>query len=290
MTTTPITVLIVDDQTVIRERLQQQLIRAQGIVVVGEADSGEAALAYCDELQPDVVLMDVVMPGLDGFTITQIIRRKYPDTHVLIVADFEEMALIPIALRAGASGYLDRSASPAEMIEAIRATAVGLSILSPQAAAVFLRQQDSSAAHDSGHCSVTPGTHQTRAASHRAARDPHASEIERYCSLTHRERQVLSFVLQGFTSAEIGTRLFISPRTVEKHRANMMGKLRVRNQYELTRLAYNIGVMPVGDEDMSHHSPLDVEWPLSLVEDHPNGQAKKEHPLLLQLVKSKAAT
>lgn len=228
----PITVLVVNDQAAARASLRQCLAAAREIEVVGEADCGEAALERCDQLRPAVVLMSVILPGLDGLTVTQMIARRYPNTRVLVVAGFQDDSLIPIALRAGAAGYLDRGAAPAEVVEAVRAAAVGLSILSVRAAEAMARQCEP----------VSGGADQT------GGRSAHERDLEAFYALTHRERQVLRLVLLGYTSAEIGSRLFISPRTAEKHRANMMNKLGVRNQYDLTRLAYRVGALPAEDE------------------------------------------
>lgn len=258
---TTIKVLIVDGQATTRDSLRQHLTAVEDIEVVGEADCGETALEHCEQLRPDIVLMDVVMPGLDGLTVTQLMTSRFPDTRVLIVTALQQDALIPIALRAGATGYLDKTTSQSELIEAIRAAAIGLSILSAQAVEMFLRQQDGDAA-------ALPRPHHTaRADMALTAGQPairlEDNEIDLYYSLTYRERQVLRLVLLGYTSAEIGTRLYISPRTAEKHRANMMSKLNVRNQYELTRLAYRMGVMPA-EEDDTQAAALD-EQQLSLL-------------------------
>ena len=245
----PITVLVVNPRVAIRHHLRQQMAQTDEIKMVGEADCGEAALELCDFLNPDVVLMDVVMPGLDGMTITQILRSRFPATRVLIVSSTDDGALIPIALRAGATGYLHHDVNTDELIQAIRAAASGLSALSAEALEWLI------------HAPVSTGTRaHTSSPDTGNAASVHALDL--YFSLTHRERQVLNLVLSGYTSAEIGGMLYISPRTAEKHRANMMNKLEVRNQYELARLAYHIGVMPVGDEDVTHHPQpsVSVDW------------------------------
>lgn len=230
-----INVLVIDPQPVVRVSLKQQVCVAGDMQVVGEADSGASGLALCEQLAPNVVLMDIVMPGLDGLTVTQIISDRYPAVRVLIITRLQDDTLIPIALRAGAAGYLGKDVSGPELLEAIRAAAAGLSILSARAVQTILRQPERELtvqAADAAYTNVK-------------AEPP---KIDLYYSLTYRERQVLRLVLLGYTSAEIGSQLFISPRTAEKHRANMMSKLGVRNQYDLTRLAYRMGVMPL-DED-----------------------------------------
>jgi DNA-binding NarL/FixJ family response regulator len=236
VTSKMINVLIVDPQPLVRASLKQQVSAAGDMQVVGEADSGASGLVLCEQLTPDVVVMDILMPGLDGLTVTQIISDRCPAVRVLIVTGLQDDTLIPIALRAGAAGYLGKDVSSPELLEAIRAAAAGLSILSARAVQTILRQPERDLNAQAAHAAHTQGM----------AEPP---EIDLYYSLTYRERQVLRLVLLGYTSAEVGSQLFISPRTAEKHRANMMSKLSVRNQYDLTRLAYRMGVMPLDENE-----------------------------------------
>lgn len=254
---TRITVLIVNPHGAMRHQLRQQLSMADEIKVVGEADCGEAALELCDYLQPDVVLMDIIMPGLDGMTITQILRSRFPNTQVLLISGNTDGKLIPIALRAGAIGYLRQDVAAEELIQAVRAVATGLPTLSAEALEWLIQAP------------VSAGT-RPHAPAVESAPDAADHALDLYFSLTHRERQVLNLVLLGYTSAEIGTLLYISPRTAEKHRANMMSKLDVRNQYELARLAYHIGVMPATDEEVTRRvqQATSAEWARDLSSEH----------------------
>lgn len=223
--TFPIKLLIVNDQVLTRESLSKRLAASTELHIVGEADCGESALDLCAQLRPDIVLMGVALPGLDGLTVTQMIRLRFLSIRVLILTNQRDKLLVQIALHAGASGYLYEDIDADELIEAIRATAAGLSVFSPPAVAALAHQTDNAEALRQ------QVETDTDAASTTALQTSDADGIrDLFCSLTYRERQVLNLVLMGYTSAEIGSRLFISPRTAEKHRANMMNKLGARNQ------------------------------------------------------------
>lgn len=239
-TSDKIKVLVVQPEADVRDYLSHHLRLCSDLVVIGQVDCGEAALDICEHQVVDVVIMDVVLPGLDGLTVTQLLRARFPGIRVLIFTDVNESELIAVALRAGVSGYLHRGIGDQMLIEAVRATGRGLCILTEQNISHLLhRQTDKACQTPDGDPAITWVTGEIP-----------DYELDLYCSLTHRERQILRFVLLGYTSAEIGQKLYISPRTVEKHRANMMNKLGVRNQHELARMAYRMGVMPLEDPEL----------------------------------------
>lgn len=226
-----ISVLIVHPQAEIRQRLSQQLQSDGDLDVVAQVDCGETALELCRYRDIDVVILDVVMPGLDGLTVTHLLRDAHPAIHVVIVTDIQEPRLIQMAVDMGVSGYLDRATGSERLAQTVRAAAAGLYTFSEP----VVGQLVPPAANGAGTVPALP-TSQTE-----------AYMPDLYDSLTPREHQVMHLVLLGYTSSEIGRQLYISPRTAEKHRANMMGKLGVHNQMELARLAYQLGVMPLAD-------------------------------------------
>lgn len=237
-----IKVLIAQPEVEGRAHLRRKLTGVSDLVIVSEVDRGEAVLDACLDHAVDVVVMDLLLPGLDGLTVTQLLRARFPKVHVLIVTDVEDTDLASIALRAGATGYLRQDIAGQFLIDAVRAVARGLVTLVEQDIAALVSQQPtynlSSLWIDASTINLTDKTQ--------------ANALESYWSLTNRECQILNLVLMGYTSAEIGKKLYISPRTAEKHRANLMKKLEVHNQHELARFAYSIGLMPF--EELESHT------------------------------------
>jgi len=194
---TKIRVMIVDDHAVVRSGLGAFLSVIPDLELVGEAENGELAVVRCGHLQPDVILMDLMMPGVDGITATRLIREKHPQTQVIALTSFQEDELVKNAMKAGAIGYLMKNISAHELSAAIRAAHLGKMTLSPEAAQALVN----------------------------ASRQ--ASEAE---SLTEREQEVLRLMVDGMNNAEIADRLVVSLSTVKYHISNILMKLGVENR------------------------------------------------------------
>ena len=190
-------VMIVDDHAVVRSGLQTFLSIVPDFELVGEAEGGEEAVVRCGLLHPDVVLMDLVMPGTNGVQATQLIRQKYPCVQIIALTSFEEDSLVQDALRAGAIGYLMKTVTARELAAAIRAARQGKMTLSPEAAEALVRANTQSRAID---------------------------------ELTERERDVLKLMVDGLDNTEIGESLVVSLSTVKYHISNILAKLGVENR------------------------------------------------------------
>lgn len=210
----PIRVLLADDHTLFREGVRALLERAAGIVVVGEARDGREALELAERMLPDVVLMDVAMPGLDGLEATRQLARRAPRARVVVVSMREDREAIRELLQAGIAGYVVKGAASAELVRAVEVAGAGGCYLSPSVASQVVDEY----AHGKGN-----GTWR--------------AEPE----LTPREREVLQLVVQGLTTAEIARRLRISRKTVEVHRAHIGTKLQIRDVPGLVRYAIRRG-------------------------------------------------
>jgi DNA-binding NarL/FixJ family response regulator len=208
-------VVIVDDQTLLREGFRKLLELEPDIEVVGMAGDGESALALVDQLHtkqtlPDVVLMDIRMPRMDGITAIQSLKTRWPDTHIVILTTFDDDDLIYTGLRAGALGYLLKDCSAEQLINAVRAAARGEVLLQPHIAGkVFAALAQ-----------PTPPKPRPSAASAMAY-------VE---ELTERERDILKLVAQGASNREIGEALFITEGTVKNHMSNILSKLGLRDR------------------------------------------------------------
>jgi DNA-binding NarL/FixJ family response regulator len=212
-----IRVVLADDQTLLRGALALLVGSADDMVVVGEAGTGDEAVTLTTDLQPDVVLMDIRMPGTDGIEAT---RRIVADqasggSRVLILTTFETDTNVLRALRAGASGFLAKDTRPGALLAAIRTVAAGESLLSPGATAAVI----------------------TRALSR-----PDAPAPERLASLTERERQVLRLVAAGRSNQEIADELVVSPLTAKTHVARILAKMGARDRVHLVIAAYEAGL------------------------------------------------
>lgn len=208
-------VLIADDHAIVREGLQAILTVQPDVEVVGEAVDGEEAVAKTRELQPDVVLMDITMPGMNGLEATRQIKNGNPDMKILVLTMHEEEDYFYRILEAGASGYFVKGGSFKELLSALKAVGHGDVFIYPTMAKKLLNNYLEG---------VKSG-----------------QEVEKYRKLTDREREILRLVADGHTNQEIAETLFISPTTVQTHRAHMMAKLKLHNRAELIKYAIRQG-------------------------------------------------
>jgi len=201
----PIRVLIVDDHAVVRSGLAAFLLATDDLELVGEASSGEEAVRRCAQLKPDVVLMDLVMPQMDGAAATRAIREACPHVQVIALTSFKEDNLVQAALQAGAIGYLLKNVSADELANAIRAAKAGRPTLAPEAAQVLI---------------------------HSATKPPSPGH-----DLTDREREVLALLVEGLNNVEIADRLVVSRSTIKFHVSSIFSKLGVTSRTEAVALA-----------------------------------------------------
>ncbi len=214
MTDTPrIRVLIVDDHAVLRKGLRFFLGGFDDLELVGEAGAAEEAIELCAETEPDVVLMDMILPGMDGAEATRIIRQRWPQTQVIALTSFQEEDLIERALKAGAIGYLLKNVNADELAEAIRDAHAGHSTLAPEATEALIQ----------------------------ATRE--RSDQPDY-GLTEREREVLGLIAEGHSNAEIAEQLVISVATVKFHVSNILSKLGVDSRTEAVSVAWQQNLVP----------------------------------------------
>jgi two-component system response regulator NreC len=213
-----IRILLVDDHTIVREGLRALLSGREDMTVVGEASTGTQAVELATALEPDVVVMDLTLPGISGLDATELIAGRRPETRVLVLSMHDGEEFVRPAIRAGASGYLVKGSGLGDLVAAIRAVAAGQAFFSPAAAKVLLTDAKAKGpAADGG---------------------PPGLEV-----LTAREQQVLRLVALGRTSQDIADELGISVKTVEGHRANLMAKLGLRDLPALVRLAIRTGLI-----------------------------------------------
>lgn len=217
-----ITVLVVDDQPLVRQAVRDILTDGGGIQVIGEASNGLEAVRAAAEMSPDVVLMDIRMPELDGIAATEQICAGSPgsSTRVLILTTFEEDEYIVAALRAGASGFIGKGAEPEDIVRAVHTIHLGESLLSSTATRALIER--------CVHQSVPPAA---------------AWEDERLARLTEREREVLVLVARGLTNQEIAATLVISPHTAKTHVNRIMSKVAAGDRAHLVILAYETGLI-----------------------------------------------
>jgi DNA-binding NarL/FixJ family response regulator len=213
-----IRVLLVDDHGIVREGLRAMLSLNQDIQVVGEAADGREAIDRARSCAPNVVVMDMAMPGMDGLQATKRLARDFAGVRVLVLSQHDNERYILPVLQAGASGYVLKRSVGAELVTAIRAVHAGDSWLPPRVAQAVLQ-----------YCRQGPT----------ALADDEAG------LLTEREREVLKLVVEGYTSQEIADLLHLSKRTVMCHRANIASKLGIHNRMELLRYAMRTGVIEV---------------------------------------------
>jgi NarL family two-component system response regulator LiaR len=208
----PIRVLLVDDHAMVRRGLATFLMVFDDFVLAGEAENGLEAIRLCAEVLPDVILMDMVMPGMDGAAATRVIRQKFPRVQVLALTSFKEGDLVKRALEAGAIGYLLKDVSADDLAWAIRAAHAGRATLAPQAAQALVE----------------------------AANQPPAPGLD----LTEREREVLGLLIEGLNNTQIAGRLTVSPSTIKAHVSNLLSKLGVASRTEAAILALRHQIVP----------------------------------------------
>ena len=201
----PIRVMLVDDHAMVRRGLVAFLQVFDDLELAGEAANGDEAIQLCDRLLPDVVLMDLAMPDMDGVTATRIIRRRFPSVQVLALTSFTEEKLIQNALQAGAIGYLLKDVTAEELAQAIRAA-------------------------DSGRATISPKV--VQAMVHAATQPPAPGH-----DLTKRERTVLNLMVDGLNNTEIAAKLVVSPSTIKSHVSHILRKLDVASRTEAVALA-----------------------------------------------------
>ncbi len=208
----PIRVMLVDDHTMVRRGLATFLKAFDDLQLAGEAENGAAAIQLCAEVLPDVILMDMVMPDMDGATATRVIRQKFPHVQVIALTSFKEGELIKNALEAGAIAYLLKDVSADDLVRAIRAAHAGRATLSPEAAQALVE----------------------------TANQPPAPGLD----LTEREREVLALMVEGLNNTQIAGRLTVSPSTIKSHVSNVLSKLGVASRTEAVTLALRNRIVP----------------------------------------------
>jgi DNA-binding NarL/FixJ family response regulator len=217
-----IRVLIADDQPLVRAGLRPLLDKADDITVIGEAVDGADAVRLARAEHPDVVLMDIRMPVLDGVEATRQIVTELPDVRVIVLTTFELEEYVFESLRAGASGFLGKDVQPDRLREAVRVVAAGEALLTPSVTRKLI-------SHFVTQAPTTP------------------ADLERLAVLTDKERDVLSLVAKGLSNDDIGKTLFMSPATARTHIGRMMQKLDVHDRAQLVVLAYQTGLVTRGD-------------------------------------------
>ena len=215
-------VLICDDQTVVREGLAAILSTDDEIEVIGLARTGEEALALAEEDRPDVVLMDLNMPVMNGVLATQRLRHRHPTLHVLVLTTYADNAWVIDAIRAGAAGYLLKDTRRDDLVAAIKGTAEGKSFLDPAVAGKLMRQM----------------------AAEPAARTADTDQVE---SLTERELEVLRLLAQGYSNPEIAQQVHLAPGTVRNYVSTILQKLGVADRTQAAVVALHRGLISHSD-------------------------------------------
>ena len=201
----PIRVVIVDDHLMVRRGLATFLKVFKDFKLVGEADTGESAIKLCEKLQPDVVLMDMVMQSMDGAAATRLIRKQCPSTQIIALTSFKDDILVKSALQSGAISYLLKGVSANELAQAIRAAHVGRPTISAEATEALIQAA--------------------------------SQDVVPVIDLTEREHEVLILMVEGLTNTQIAARLTVSPATIKSHVSSILAKLGVASRTEAVALA-----------------------------------------------------
>ena len=213
--TEPISILIVDDHEVVRKGIRSYLDTLPEYRVVGEASTGEEAIHIVEEFIPEVVLMDLIMPGMDGIETTRRIKKISPRTQVVVLTSFHEDSHIFPALKAGATSYILKDMKMEKLVESLKRAVAGEVTLHPLVAKRVLQNFQ--------------------------GEDPEEQPL--YAELTDREQEVLTYLAEGANNEEIASALVISPKTVARHRENIMRKLNLHSRAELVRYAIRKGII-----------------------------------------------
>jgi two-component system, NarL family, response regulator LiaR len=211
----PITILIVDDHAVVRRGVRAFLEAQPDFAVVGEAGSGGEAVLLATDLAPDVVLMDLVMPGMDGVQATRLVKQKSPGSQVIVLTSYHEDEHIFPAIRAGALSYLLKDIGLPDLADAIRKAAGGEVVMHPHIAARVVQELDGASHHD----------------------------MANFAQLSEREREVLRLIAEGMSNAAIAERLVLSEKTVKSHVRNILGKLHLVDRTQAAIFAWRQGLM-----------------------------------------------
>lgn len=214
------TIVLADDHQIVRQGLRALLEAEPDFSIVGEAGDGLEAVRLVERLTPHVLVLDLMMPGLSGLEVTRDVCRRLPKTRVVILSMHASEGHVLEALRNGAGGYVLKNASATDLVQAVRTVAAGRRYLSPPLSDTLIEAYRQKA---------------------------QSTPLDPYETLTTRERQVLHLAAEGRPNPDIATRLFVSPRTVETHRANLMRKLGLRSQTDLVRYALRRGIVPSGE-------------------------------------------
>ena len=210
-------VLIVDDHAIVRDGICSLLALAGDMEIVGEAANGMEALEKVGKSLPDVVLMDIAMPIMDGLEAIRRIRKEFSDTKILVLTQYDDRAHVFPAIQAGANGFVSKTAASSELTSGIRAVFAGDSYLSPSVAKLFVEDYQMVALTE--------------------------DKIDPYEQLTNRERDTLKLVVEGYKTRQIAEMLTITPKTVEGHKTSLMKKLGIHNKVELVRYALRRGII-----------------------------------------------
>lgn len=212
-----INIILADDHQLVRKGLKALLSVETDFCVVGEAGEGLETIKLVERLQPEILILDLMMAGINGLEVTRQLSKRSPKTHIVILSMHSSEAYVIEALRSGAKAYILKDSPPEELIKAIREVVVGRRYL---------------------------GSQLTERAIEAYSQRAEAKPVDPYEQLTTREREILMLTAQGYTNIEIGSRLFISSRTVETHRTNLMHKLDLHNHVQLIQFAIQHGIIP----------------------------------------------
>ncbi|HYF94351.1 MAG TPA: response regulator transcription factor [Symbiobacteriaceae bacterium] len=227
-----IRVLLVDDHAILREGIRYLLSASGEVDVVGEAQDGIEALEMVEQLMPDAVLMDIAMPRMNGIEATTELKRRHPDLPILILSMYDSEEYVLPILKAGAAGYVLKRAAAQELVSALKAVVSGQVILHPDIARTVMENLG-----QGGHAAAPAAAPPVRT----EGANPQLDQ------LTEREREVLTLIARGLTNQQIGEKLYISIKTVQAHRANLMEKLDLHDAVELTKFAIKTGLVSLDD-------------------------------------------
>src|SRR5258708_1888687 len=210
-------ILLVEDHQVVRQGLRFLLEHQPDFHIIGETGDGLQAVQLAEQLKPAVLVLDLILPGLNGLEVARQVKQRLPQTQIVILSMYADLGYVLQALNNGVSAYVVKNASATHLVQAVRAALAGRHYFSPPL---------------------------SEAVVHDYAEKTQSGALDPYETLTTREREVLNLAAEGLTVPEIGSRLAISPRTAESHRANLMRKLDLHTQTDLVRYAMHHGILP----------------------------------------------